>query len=200
MEKAIFFEREDGFMHRCMFAGVDGEGNPQWVIINQVEEVMTLDEYRRVYGFDRDEIVLLCLEGETAESTTIATLLGASIQIFGASVEGLSQKLEQLRKWEVKWHHTPLSLSLNVLKYRNSQDDSLCYRYYIAGSGMGKISEYDMFESLTELLNHVDTFITALRDHAFIPVKSLTFEAPEDVIAEMKPNEREMFDSLYVCN
>ena len=70
MEKAIFFEREDGFMHRCMFAGVDGEGNPQWVIINQVEEA----------------------------------------------------------------------------------------------------------------------------------VKSLTFEAPEDVIAEMKPNEREMFDSLYVCN
>ena len=34
MTKAFFYETEGGTLHRCMFAGLDSEGEPQWLLMD----------------------------------------------------------------------------------------------------------------------------------------------------------------------
>ena len=47
MVKATFFESPIGYLHRCVFAGLDTNDRPQWLMVDQGEEMMTLD-YPRI--------------------------------------------------------------------------------------------------------------------------------------------------------
>ena len=85
MTKAIFYDSIGGWMHKCMFAGLDKEGRAQWMMVDQGAEVMMLDDYLDI-GEVCGELNLLCLMGEEVESSTMALLLGAVVQSYGPDI------------------------------------------------------------------------------------------------------------------
>lgn len=93
MEKAFYFENDCGALHRCAFAGIDNEGRAQWVMVDQGDEVMTLQEYMDENGPGTDDMRLLCLENETVEASTMALLLGAVLRGLADSVERRGQEV-----------------------------------------------------------------------------------------------------------
>ena len=40
MEKAFFFESNEGLVHRCILAGIDIDGRPQWLMADQGDKMM----------------------------------------------------------------------------------------------------------------------------------------------------------------
>ena len=122
MEKAIFFESNGGYLHKCIFAGLDNDGFAQWVVVDQDTEPMTLNEYLQYNVLTDSVMLLLCMEGEKVESKTMSLLLGAVIRDYGADTSALSERIKTLRRWGVTWHHEPLRMSVNVQEYRNKSN------------------------------------------------------------------------------
>ena len=48
MKKVFLFENEGGQLHKCLFAGLDDNGHPQWMMVDQGKEIMMLEEYLKV--------------------------------------------------------------------------------------------------------------------------------------------------------
>lgn len=60
MKKAIFFESYEGRLHRCIFAGLDNNNRPQWVMLDQGDEMMTLQDYMEECGLNSEDMRVLC--------------------------------------------------------------------------------------------------------------------------------------------
>ena len=62
MVKATFFESPFGYLHRCVFAGLDTNDKPQWLMVDQGEEMMTLQNYMVRNLLKDEDIRSSCLE------------------------------------------------------------------------------------------------------------------------------------------
>ena len=193
-QKAFFYEVIGGQMHKCMFAGLDYEGQPQWLVVNQGSEVMTLSDYQGgvIYG---EEINLLCLEGEKVESTTMALLLGAVLQSYGPDIPGLlHETLEALKRWNVTWRRDPLKMEVHPLEYLDSVKEKKCFRFYISCTGLGFVTEADAFDTIDDMMGFLNHYFDALSFEAGIPVVSKGLIAAEDLLARVSKVDKEMFD------
>ena len=56
LERAIFFESYEGRLHRCKYAGLDNNSRPQWVMVDQGDELMTLQDYMEMNAMKDEEI------------------------------------------------------------------------------------------------------------------------------------------------
>jgi len=194
MRKAFFYETLGGFLHTCMFAGLDNEGHAQWMMVDQGGEVMTLSQYIEQYEMECDAIRLLCLEGEKIESSTMAFLLGETIigNVYNPCV--LNERIEQLRRWGLSWYRDPLTMSVHVLEYQNESKGRLNYRFYITGYGLGIVTEADDFDSMEELMELVRQYFAALEFKAGIVIEKKGLAGPDDVLAKISAKDRELFD------
>ena len=193
-QKAFFYEVIGGQMHKCMFAGLDNEGQPQWLIVNQGSEVMTLSDYQGDV-IDGEEINLLCLEGEKVESTTMALLLGAVLQSYGPDIPGLlHETLEALKRWNVAWRRDPLKMEVHPLEYLDSVREKKCFRFYISCTGLGFVTEADAFDTIDDMMGFLNHYFDALSFEAGIPVVSKGLIAAEKLLARVSKVDKEMFD------
>ena len=60
MKKVILFENYDGRLHRCIFAGLDNNNRPQWVKVDQGEEMMSLQDYMEANCLKGEDMRVLC--------------------------------------------------------------------------------------------------------------------------------------------
>ena len=56
MERAIFFESYEGRLHRCKYAGLDNNSRPQWVMVDQGDELMTLQDYMEMNAMKDEDM------------------------------------------------------------------------------------------------------------------------------------------------
>ena len=144
MEKVIFFESNEGRLHRCIFAGLDNNNRPQWVMVDQCDEMMTLQDYMDANSMKDEDMRVLCLEGETLESTTLAQLLGAVLQGYPFdNARALSEAIKNLKEMGIVWKHEKLQLEVRAFEYYDEVNLRNEYRFYIYCSGYGPILEMD---------------------------------------------------------
>ncbi len=119
MEKAIFYEEQGGWLHKCMFAGLDNN-KPQWLIMESGLQVMTQEEFTINLGLGEINYDLLCEQGETVTSTDMAKMMGSCLNL---KLEHLDWRFElqakTLKKLGVEWSQKPLKFCVRI--YSNCQ-------------------------------------------------------------------------------
>ena len=194
MEKAIFFESNGGYLHKCIFAGLDNDGFAQWVVVDQDTEPMTLNDYLRYNVLTDSAMLLLCMEGEKVESKTMSLLLGAVIRDYGADTSALSERIKTLRRWGVSWHHEPLRMSVSVQEYRGESNRAF-YHLFFYVEDLGVVAEAEEFVSVDAVMDFVTEYFSVLEFEAAIKVTSKRLSADPGVREAMRKEELEMFDN-----
>ena len=109
MTKAYLFDSLCGIVYRCMFAGIDELGRAQWVNITPGEEPKTLEDYVIDEDLQGTRFFVLTMEGETAQSSQIAKILGkvAECPVNGLGMD-LTFAIKHMQDMGVKWNQKPL--------------------------------------------------------------------------------------------
>ena len=184
MVKATFFESPIGYLHRCVFAGLDTNDRPQWLMVDQGEEMMTLQNYM-VRNLVKDEdIRMLCLEGEPMESTTMALLFGAVLQGYTLDYPRIqTETLQNLRRRGIEWKQEKLELNVRVYKYYENVNHADAYRF-------------DNFNTVKDLMEAVRCFFDALEKGAGIGLRKKLCFHDVNLLNEMDEEDKKMFDKI----
>ncbi len=167
MKKAIFYEEERGWLHKCMFAGLDINGNPQWLVMERGERVYTQEEYAKNHLLGESEFVLLCEEGEKLTSTDIAKMMGPCLNYHLSKLDWrFDIQIRTLKEMGVEWNHTPLRFMFCVT--------NLSDRSYIldveCSDGMFSyvIASKSKIKSMADTMTRIRTFLIGLSEFADI--------------------------------
>ena len=191
MLNAIFFESDGGWLHRCLFAGVDG-GMPQWVKIDQGETSQTLEDFKYDNCIGDSEFRLLCVEGEAIASLTLAKMLGATLQVLGEAGYCLHERLKTLESLGAFWEYDPLEIRVVVNKAANGM---FCFRIDTDGQYADQIAELCESSDLTVLFSIVRHYLTVLKHEAEIPVTA-TLKTSEWLLEQMNEEDKQMFEKI----
>ena len=197
MVKATFFENPVGCLHRCVFAGLDTNDRPQWLMVDQGEEMMTLQNYM-VRNLVKDEdIRMLCLEGEPMESTTMALLFGAVLQGYTLDYPRIqTETLKNLRRRGIEWKQEKLELGVHVFKYYEKENHADAYRFSIYCNDIGYVMGMDNFNTMKDLMEAVRCFLDALEKGAGIGLRKKLCFPRVSLLNEMDEEDKKMFDLI----
>lgn len=197
MVKATFFESPIGYLHRCVFAGLDTNDRPQWLMVDQGEEMMTLQNYM-VRNLVKDEdIRMLCLEGEPMESTTMALLFGAVLQGYTLDYPRIqTETLKNLRRRGIEWKQEKLELGVHVFKYYEKENHADAYRFSIYCNDIGYVMGMDNFNTVKDLMEAVRCFFDALEKGAGIGLRKKLCFHDVNLLNEMDEEDKKMFDNF----
>ena len=191
--KAIFYEKDGGWLHRCHFAGVDGDGVPQWVIINQGEPSTTLEGFaNEVLCVGEVQFLTLCLEGEQPSSLTIAKLLGAATKNWVVDVGAhMRSRLDELISLGVTWKRDALKVTIDIFKH-NNQFKVLIYHDY---SWFEDIVRSDLLDSLDDVAWWIRNYFYVLESQAGITCHK-KLQTLNEILSQMKRSQKELFDEI----
>ena len=197
MVKATFFENPVGYLHRCVFAGLDTNDRPQWLMVDQGEEMKTLHDYMVENLLKDEDIHMLCLEGEPMESTTMALLFGAVLQGYSLDYPRIqAETFQNLRRRGIEWKQEKLELDIRVYKYYEEVNHADAYRFCIECNGIGYVMGMDNFNTVKDLMEAVRCFFDALEKGAGIGLrKELRFH-DVNLLDEMDDENKKMFDKI----
>ena len=197
MVKAIFFENYDGCLHRCVFAGLDTNDRPQWLMVDQGEEMMTLQNYMVRNLLKDEDIRMLCLEGEPMESTTMALLFGAVLQGYTLDYPRIqAETLQNLRRRGIEWKQEKLELGVYVYKYYEKENHADACRFCIYCNGIGYVMGMDNFNTMKDLMEAVRCFLEALEKGAGIGLRKKLRIHDVNLLNEMDEEDKKMFDLI----
>ena len=191
--KAIFYEKDGGWLHRCHFAGVDGDGVPQWVIINQGEPSTTLEGFaNEVLCVGEIQFLTLCLEGEQPSSLTIAKLLGAATKNWVVDVGAhMRSRLDELISLGVTWKRDALKVTIDIFK-QNNQFKVLVNHDY---TWFEDIAESDFLDDMDDVAWWIRNYFYVLESQAGITCHKKLVTSNE-ILSQMKRSQKEMFDEV----
>ena len=197
MVKATFFENPVGYLHRCVFAGLDTNDRPQWLMVDQGEEMKTLHDYMVENLLKDEDIRMLCLEGEPMESTTMALLFGAVLQGYSLDYPRIqAETFQNLRRRGIEWKQEKLELDVRVYKYYEKENHADAYRFSIYCNDIGYVMGMDNFNTVKDLMEAVRCFFDALEKGAGIGLrKELRFH-DVNLLNEMDDEDKKMFDKI----
>ena len=192
--KAFFYEQDGGILHRCYFAGVDGDGVPQWVIINQGEPSTTLEGFaNEVLCVGEVQFLTLCLEGEQPSSLTIAKLLGAATKTGLADVGAhMRSRLDELISLGVTWKRDALKVVIDIIKTKNNQFKVLVNHDY---SWLEDIAASGLLDSLDDVAWWIRDYFYVLESQAGITCHK-KLQTPNEILSQMKRSQKELFDEI----
>jgi hypothetical protein len=197
MVKAIFFESKEGRLHRCIYAGLDYNHRPQLVMIDQGDEMMTLQDYMKRQGMEDEDMRLLCLEGETLESTTMAQLLGAVLMGYSADhAKVLSEAIKNLRNKGIGWKQDKLQMEVHVREYYEEVNHQNEYRFYIFCDCYDFVFEMDNFFTMKKLMAAVRCYFEALEKEAGIGLRKELQLADPKLLKKLGEEDMKMFETI----
>ena len=197
MVKATFFESPIGYLHRCVFAGLDTNDRPQWLMVDQGEEMMTLQNYMDRNLVKDEDIRMLCLEGEPMESTTMALLFGAVLQGYTLDYPRIqTETLQKLRRRGIEWKQEKLELGVRVYKYYENVNHADAYRFSIYCNDIGYVIGMDNFNTVKDLMEAVRCFFDALEKGAGIGLRKKLCFHDVNLLNEMDEEDKKMFDKI----
>ena len=197
MVKATFFENPVGCLHRCVFAGLDTNDRPQWLMVDQGEEMKTLHDYMVENLLKDEDIHMLCLEGEPMESTTMALLFGAVLQGYSLDYPRIqAETFQNLRRRGIEWKQEKLELDVRVFKYYEEVNHADAYRFSIYCNGIGYVMGMDNFNTMKDLMEAVRCFLDALEKGAGIGLRKELYSHDVNLLNEMDEEDKKMFDLI----
>ncbi len=197
MVKATFFESPVGCLHRCVFAGLDTNDKPQWLMVDQGEEMKTLHDYMVRNLLKDEDIRMLCLEGEPMESTTMALLFGAVLQGYSLDYPRIqAETFQNLRRRGIEWKQEKLELGVHVFEYYEKVNHADEYRFCIECNGIGHVMGMDNFKTMKDLMEAVRCFLDALEKGAGIGLRKKLRVHDVNLLNEMDEEDKKMFDKI----
>ena len=199
MTKAFLYDSLCGLVYRCMFAGVDGCGRAQWVNITPGEEPKTLADYVIDEGLQGTRFFVLAMEGETAQSSQIAKILGkvSECPINGLGID-LTFAVKHMQDMGVKWNQTPLNLTVRAME--NSKDSKRIgkYSFWIEDNNSCSeiLADVDGFASMEELFRTLRTYFLVLESSAGISCLTKVLRINGKLRKEAKKSDLGMFDHI----
>lgn len=188
MERAIFFEKEGGFLHKCFFAGLDSGDKPQWVMVDQGEDSKLLDDYTECCEYHP---VLLCMEGDTVETSTMTMLLGSVLR--GCPVDmkkAMLECLQSLRRSRVEWNHGDLDVHVKVIHVEKND-----YRLLIYDCENSYLC-LKFLHGLKEAMNIVRIYADTLYRHAGITLNMHLIAGQNLDEEQLDDHDRMMFNEI----
>ena len=197
MKKVIFFESYDGRLHRCIFAGLDNNNRPQWVKVDQGEEMMSLQDYMEANCLKDEDMRVLCVEGETLESATMAQLLGAVLQGYPINNEKtLADTIKNLRNMGIGWKQDKLQMFISVHKYFDDVNEKNAFRFCIDCNRFGAIVEMDNFFNMKEPMDVVRCYFEALEKWCGIGLSKELWSCNVNLDGELDSEDKKLFDLI----
>lgn len=193
--KGIFYDENCGFI-RCMIESSDSEGKPRITVVSQGRPVQSLEDYSKAEL--STEFRLLCLDGETVTSTTMASVLATAVNnMVSPSGEYIQVCLRKLRQMQLKWEKTPVRLAICVSSetYINNQT-----RY---GFEVRDCDTYDLLgeiivtrRTLSEMFEFVNALVVGLEEEAEIPVEKLVLDISDKLRKATDERYLDVFDEI----
>lgn len=197
MERVIFFESNEGRLHRCIFAGLDNNCRPQWVKVDQGDEMMTLQDYMESYCLKSEDMRVLCLDGEELDSMTVALLFGAVLQGYPVdNARALEKAIKSLRNMGIGWKQEKLQLEVRVYEYYEQVNDKNEYRFCVACRGAGYLAEVDSFFTMKELMGALRCYFDALEKGAGIGLRKDLWSPNVNLLEVLEDEDIKMFDKI----
>ena len=162
--KAIFYDRNNDLV-RCQFAGMNGKGEPDWLMIEQGKPTVTLAESEREENSNQ-HYRLLCLEGEEVGERTLMRILCSFIQReiegWGSMEDDLCTFVQDMIKHRVEWYRERVCLRFRISKdYEHEGKYYLSIRQGVWGVYFGTV---EGITDLDQLLELIDDFCCTLED------------------------------------
>lgn len=197
MEKVFFYESTEGCLHSCIYAGLDNNNRPQWVMVDQGDELMTLQDYMEMNALKDEDMRVLCMEGETLESTTMALLLGAVLQGYPLDyARDLAKAIKNLRHRGIGWKQEKLELDVHVRGYYEEVKHSDAYRFSISCNGFGFIMQMDNFSKTKEMMDAMRCYFEALETGAGIGLKKELWSHDKKLLKDLDDEDKKMFNII----
>ena len=199
MTKAFLYDSLCGLVYRCMFAGVDGCGRAQWVNITPGEEPKSLEDYVIDEDLQGTRFFVLAMEGETAQSSQIAKILGkvSECPINGLGLD-LTFAVKHMQDMGVKWNKNPLNLTVRAME--NGKDSKRVgkYSFWIEDNNSCSdiVADVDGFDSIVDLFRTVRTFFLVLESAAGISCLTKDLRINGKLRKETKKSDLGMFDHI----
>ena len=199
MTKAFLYDSLCGLVYRCMFAGVDGCGRAQWVNITPGEEPKTLEDYVIDEDLQGTRFFVLAMEGETAQSSQIAKILG---KVSECPINGLGMDLtfavKHMQDMGVKWNKNPLNLTVRAMENGKNSKRVGKYSFWIEDNNSCSdiVADVDGFDSIEELFRTVRTYFLVMETLAGISCLNKDLRINEKLRKEAKKNDLGMFDHI----
>ena len=205
MTNAFLYDSLCGLVYRCMFAGVDGCGRAQWVNITPGEEPKTLEDYVIDEDLQGTRFFVLAMEGETAQSSQIAKILGkvSECPINGLGID-LTFAIKHMQDMGVKWNKNPLNLTVRAME--NGKDSKRVgkYSFWIEDNDSCSdiVADVDGFDSIEELFRTVRTYFLVMESAAGISCLTKDLRINGKLRKEARKSDLGMFrhieDEAYV--
>lgn len=199
MTKAFLYDSLCGLVYRCMFAGVDGCGRAQWVNITPGEEPKTLEDYVIDEDLQGTRFFVLAMEGETAQSSQIAKILGkvSECPINGLGID-LTFAVKHMQDMGVKWNKNPLNLTVRAMENGKNSKRVGKYSFWIEDNNSCSdiVADVDGFDSIGELFRTVRTYFLVMETLAGISCLNKDLRINEKLRKEAKKNDLGMFDHI----
>ena len=207
MTNAFLYDSICGLVYRCMFAGVDGCGRAQWVNITPGEEPKTLEDYVADEVLQGTRFFVLCMEGETAQSSQIARIMGkvAEMPLNGLGAD-LAFTVKHMKELGIKWNKNPLNLTIRAMENGDRSKRAGKYSFWIEDndSCCDILADVDGFDSMSELFRTVRTYFLVLEAAAGISCVTKDLCINGKLRKEAKKSDLSMFDHIedepYVIN
>ena len=197
MEKVFFYESTEGCLHSCIYAGLDNNNRPQWVMVDQGDELMTHQDYIEMHAMKDEDMHWMCREGATLESTTMALLLGAVLQGYPLDyARDLTRTIKNLRRRGIGWKQEQLELGVHVFEYYEEVNHKNAYRFSISCYGFGFIMEMDNFSKTKEMMDAMRCYFEALETGAGIGLKKELWSHDKKLLIELDDEDKKMFDKI----
>ena len=199
MTNAFLYDSLCGLVYRCMFAGVDGCGRAQWVNITPGEEPKTLEDYVIDEDLQGTRFFVLAMEGETAQSSQIAKILG---KVSECPINGLGMDLtfaiKHMQDMGVKWNKNPLNLTVRAMENGKNSKRVGKYSFWIEDNNSCSdiVADVDGFDSMDELFRTVRTYFLVMETLAGISCLTKDLRINEKLRKEAKRNDLGMFDHI----
>ena len=199
MTKAFLYDSLCGIVYRCMFAGVDGCGRAQWVNITPGEEPKTLEDYVIDEDLQGTRFFVLAMEGETAQSSQIAKILG---KVSECPINGLGMDLtfaiRHMQDMGVKWNKTPLNLTVRAMENGKNSKRVGKYSFWIEDNNSCSdiVADVDGFDSIEELFRTVRTYFLVMETLAGISCLNKDLRINGKLRKEAKKSDLGMFDHI----
>ena len=185
MIKAFLYD-ENGGVFRCMFAGLDRNGDAKWVNITPNEKTFTfVYNVSEMAGHKQPPLKLISLEEEPVKTKTIVGMVN-NLMRKNKDLFPLRKAFNRMCDIDLKWEKEPIEVIVTVCI--NKKDTMFPYTLFIEalrlGENIGKLTL--PFADLTAMFDTIGDYMVIIEVLAKIKITNKTLCVDEELKNEVE--------------
>ena len=185
MIKAFLYD-ENGGVFRCMFAGLDRNGDAKWVNITPNEKTFTfVYNVSEMAGHKQPPLKLISLEEEPVKTKTIVGMVN-NLMRKNKDLFPLRKAFNRMCDIDLKWENEPIEVIVTV--FINKKETMFPYTLFIEairpGENIGKLTL--PFADLTAMFDTIGDYMVIIEVLAKIKITNKTLCVDEELKNEVE--------------